>query len=288
MQKLRVLQLSFLAIASVIIVEGLIGFAVNSLAILSDAAHALFDAITMLILYLTTKMALKPPDEEHPYGHAKIESIGGMIGGISLIALAVVLFFEAMLRLLLPEASHVKPEAIGFLAIFYTLGIDVFRIIITRKTAQDKSETSITVKASFLHALADFMSTVIALVGFGLAALLSFYDADAYASLILSVSLIYLSLGLLRGSFSELSDEVPKDLAEEIKQQVMRVKGIKCCNELKVRRVGSTTFIELTVTAPGEISLKEAHNLTAKIEQNITKAFGKCSVTIHVEPEKGV
>jgi cation diffusion facilitator family transporter len=287
MQKLKVLQLSFLAIASVIIVEGLVGFVVNSLAILSDAAHALFDAVTMLILFLTTRMALKPPDEEHPYGHAKIESIGGMIGGISLIALAAVLFYEAVLRLL-PEASHVKPEAVGFLAVFYTLGVDVFRITITRKTTYNKTENSITMKASFFHALADFMSTIIALVGFGLAALLSYYDGDAYASLILSIFLIYLSQGLLKGSFLELSDAVPKQLAEEVKQEVMRVKGIKCCNELKVRRVGSTTFIELTVTAPGEISLTEAHDLTAKIEQNITKAFGKCSVTIHVEPEKRV
>jgi cation diffusion facilitator family transporter len=285
MQKLRVLQLSFFAIASVIIVEGSIGFIVNSLAILSDAGHALFDAITMLILFLTTRMALKPPDEEHPYGHAKIESIGGMIGGISLIALAAVLFFEAVLRLL-PEAVHLQPEEVGFLAIFYTLGIDVFRISITRKTTFDKTENSITMKASFFHALADFMSTIIALVGFGLAALLRYYEGDAFASLILSIFLIYLSLGLLRGSFSELSDEVPPKLADEIKQKVMQVKGIKCCNELKVRRVGSTTFVELTVTAPGEISLKEAHDLTAKIEQNITKAFGKCSVTIHVEPER--
>jgi cation diffusion facilitator family transporter len=285
MQKLRVLQLSFLAIASVIFVEGFIGFIVNSLAILSDAAHALFDAVTMLILFLTTRMALKPPDEEHPYGHAKIESIGGMIGGIALIVLAIILFYEAITRLT-TNAPYVHPEDIGFIAVFYTLGIDVFRITITRKTNLDKADNSITMKASFFHALADFTSTIIALFGFGLAALLSYDDGDAYASLILSIFLVYLSLGLLRGSFSELSDEVPRKLAKEVRQEVMRVKGIRCCNELKVRRVGSKTFIELAVTAPGEISLKEAHDLTAKIEQNLTKAFGECSVTIHVEPAK--
>lgn len=285
MQKLKILQLSFLAIVSVIFVEGIIGFIVNSLAILSDAAHALFDAVTMLILFLTTRMALKPPDEEHPYGHAKIESIGGLIGGIALIALAALLIYEAVLRLL-PNAVHVQPEEVGFLAIFYTLAIDVFRISITRKTAQDKVESSITIKASFFHAIADFTSTIIALFGFGLAALLSYYEGDAFASMILSLFLIYLSIGLLRGSFLELSDAVPKQLAEQVRREVMRVRGIKCCNDLKVRRAGSKTFIELTVTAPGEISLKEAHDLTAKIEQNITRNFGECSVTIHVEPEK--
>lgn len=61
MDKLRVLKLSFIAIFSVVIVEGIIGLLVSSLAILSDAAHALFDTVTMIILFLTTKMALKPP-----------------------------------------------------------------------------------------------------------------------------------------------------------------------------------------------------------------------------------
>jgi cation diffusion facilitator family transporter len=285
MQKLRTLQLSFLAIASVIFVEGVIGFLVNSLAILSDAAHALFDAVTMLVLFLTTRMALKPPDEEHHYGHAKIESIGGMIGGISLIALAFVLFYEAVLRLL-PNAVHVHPEDVGFIAIFYTLCVDVFRITITRRTTSNKNENSITIRASFFHAFADFMSTIIALLGFGLAALVSYYEGDALASMILSILLIYLSVNLLKGSFSELSDAVPKELAEEIKQQVLSVEGIKCCSELKVRRVGQKTYVEIIVTVPADMSLKDAHDLTSTIEQKIIKAFGDCSVTIHVEPEK--
>jgi cation diffusion facilitator family transporter len=286
MQKLRVLQLSFVAIASVIVVEGLIGFLVNSLAILSDAAHALFDAVTMVILVLTTRMALKPPDEEHMYGHAKIESIGGFVGGISLIVLAAVLFYEASLRLL-PDAVHVHPEDVGFVAVFYTLFVDVFRMTITRKKAVGGSDSSsLTVRASFFHAIADFMSTIVALVGFGLAALFSYYDADAFASIVLSVFLLYLSVGLLRGSFSELSDEVPKDLAGRIREEVLRVKGIERCSELKVRRVGERIYVELVVTAPGDMSLKEAHDLTRKVEQNLRRAFGECSVTIHVEPEK--
>lgn len=256
MQKLRVLQLSFVAIASVIVVEGLIGFFVNSLAILSDAAHALFDAVTMLILLLTTRMALKPPDEEHMYGHAKIESIGGMIGGISLLVLAAVLFYEAGLRLL-PDAVHVHPEDVGFVAVFYTLCIDVFRITVTGKGASaSENEGSIALRASFFHAFADFMSTIIALIGFGLAALLSYYDADAFASMVLSVFLVYLSVGLLRGSFFELSDAVPRDLAGEIRRSISGVEGVLSVEELKVRRVGGVSYVDLIITARGDVSLR--------------------------------
>jgi cation diffusion facilitator family transporter len=287
MQKLRVLQISFVAIVSVVLVEGVIGFVANSLAILSDAMHASFDVVTTVILVLTTRMALKPPDEEHTYGHAKIESIGGMIGGISLAALAIVLFYEALLRLTTGPVFVRNPEGIGFIAIFYTLCVDVFRITITRRVMSNENQESPTVKASFYDALGDFVSTIIAFLGFGLAVLADITRADAFASILLSLFLIYLSTRLLRSSFSDLTDSVPKKLAEEIKQHVIGVEGVKSCKELKVRRLGGKNYIELTVTASGKMSLKEAHDLTVKIEKNITQAFGEGSVTIHVEPEKG-
>jgi len=78
--KVRALQLSFIAIASVVVAESIIGLITNSLAILSDAAHALLDTVTTLILLVTTQLSLKPPDEEHLYGHGKIEPIGGLVG----------------------------------------------------------------------------------------------------------------------------------------------------------------------------------------------------------------
>ena len=287
MQKLRILQLSFIAILSVVIVEGIIGLVVQSLAILSDAAHALFDAVTMLILVMMTRMALKPPDEDHLYGHAKIESIGGLVGGISLLALAAIILVEAVLRL----TSETSPlnlalSSAGFAAVFYTLGVDVFRITITRRAPSDVADSSMTVKASFFHAFADFMSTLIALVGFGLAALANILQADELASMVLSVSLVYLSLKLLKSSYLDLSDAVPKDLAEKIKQKIQGEKDVSCCKDLKVRRVGSKIYVETTITVHGEMMLEEAHDLTSKIEHKIAETFGDCSVTIHVEPEK--
>ena len=283
MDKLRVLQLSFIAIFTVVFVEGFIGLLVSSLAILSDAAHALFDSTTMVILFLTTRMALKPPDQEHTYGHAKIESIGGMVGGIALLALAGILLVEAGFRIT-SNALPVHPEDIGFVAIFYTLAVDFFRVALTSKAASSSGGDSVAVKASFFHALADFSSTVIALVGFGLATL-NYPSGDTYASIILSGFLIYLSIKLLGSSFQELSDAIPSDLAEKIKQEVLSAEKVIQCKELKVRRVGQKYFIEITVTAPENMSLKEAHDLTSKIEHNITKGFGDSSVTIHVEPE---
>lgn len=166
--KIRALQLSFIAIASVVVLEGFVGLITNSLAILGDAAHALLDAVTTLILLVTTQLAVKPPDEEHLYGHGKIEPIGGLIGGVALIGLAFYLFYEAARRIYtityFPGAFAHQHEPIGFIAVGYTLAVDFFRI----GTLWGKGKGSVTVKASLYHALSDFASTLIALIGFGL------------------------------------------------------------------------------------------------------------------------
>ena len=109
-RKVRVLQLSFIAIVSVVVLEGVIGLVTNSLAILSDAAHALFDSLTTLILLITTKLSLKPPDEEHLYGHGKMEPIGGLIGGVALIGLAAFLIIEAVASALSSKPMYVRPK----------------------------------------------------------------------------------------------------------------------------------------------------------------------------------
>jgi len=276
--KVRALQLSFIAIASVVVIEGVIGLVTNSLAILSDAAHALFDSLTTIILLITTKMALKPPDEEHLYGHGKMEPIGGLIGGVALIGLAAFLIIEAGLRISLNVKIEHLP--IGFWAVGYTLAVDFFRI----GTLWGKSESSLTLKASLYHAFSDFASTIIALLGFGLT-YIGFDDrADATASIILGSLLIYLSIGLIRSSGSELSDAISKSLVTDIRKKILSTKDVSVCKELKARRVGTKTYVETTICVPDSMGLAEAHDVASQIETNIIRLCGDSSVTVHIEP----
>lgn len=281
--KVRVLQLSFVAIASVVVIEGAIGLVTNSLAILSDAAHALFDSVTSLILLLTTSMSLEPPDEEHLYGHGKIESIGGLIGGIALIGLAAYLLTQAGIRILAWPQVVVHHELVGFEAIGYTLVVDFFRI----GTLWGRGQNSVTVKASFYHALSDFASTIIALLGFGLTYIGVDDRADATASIVLASLLIYLSVGLVRTSGSELSDQISKSVVAEIRREILSTKGVTLCKDLKVRRVGTKTFVETTICVPSSMELAEAHDVASQIETNINRSYIDSSVTVHIEPEGG-
>jgi cation diffusion facilitator family transporter len=278
--KLRTLKRSTIAIASVVLVEVILGLVVNSLAIVSDGLHALLDALTTFALLIATQASLKPPDEEHMYGHEKFESIGGLIGGIALIGVALLIMYEAILKILENTPVNQELQLVGFIAIGYTFCIDFFRVGSFMKAR--KSESS-TMKAGLFHAVADLSSTVIALLGFGLATL-GFPYGDSLASMVLSVLLTYLSVKLVWSNGMELSDAVSKDVADKVRKEILRTKGVCKCEDLKIRRAGNKTFVRATVQVPDYLGLEEAHDLTSEIESKLKKSMGNADVTIHTEP----
>jgi cation diffusion facilitator family transporter len=281
--KLRALKFSAIAIASVVIVEVILGLIVNSLAILSDGLHASFDALASVMLFVATKAALKPPDEEHTYGHEKFEPIGGLTGGIALIGIGILVIYEAVSKLMQSQGVNTGLGLVGFVAIAYTFCIDIIRMFIFRKATSSESTT---VKAGFYHALADLSSTVIAFLGFGLATV-GFPQGDSLSSIVLGMLLSYLSIRLIRSSITELSDTASKELVQKTRKEILSHEEILKCKNLKVRKVGSKIFAEATVQVSSLMSLEQAHALVSKIEANLTRAFGSVDATIHIEPSEG-
>lgn len=278
--KLRVLKISAVAIASVVLVEVVLGLIVDSLAILTDGLHASLDVVTSVMLFVATREALKPPDEEHTYGHEKFEPIGGLAGGIVLIGVGVLVIYEAVSKLMQGGGVNTGLGIAGFFAIGYTFCIDILRIFIFRKAAGSESTT---IKAGFYHALADLSSTGIAFLGFGLASV-GFYQGDSLSSIVLGVLLSYMSIRLVRSSILELSDTASEDLVQKTRKAVISHDGILDCQNLKVRKVGSKIFAECSVQVSSLMSLEEAHALASDIEEDLTKIFGNVDATIHIEP----
>ncbi len=279
-QKLRALKISAVAIFSVVIVEVTIGTLVNSLAIISDGLHALLDAFSSVMLFFAVRASLKPADEEHTYGHEKFESIGGLIGGIVLIVVACIIFYEAAMRLLSGTALDGGIEYAGFIAIAYALSISMLRVTVFKRGEKSESQS---MKAGFYDAIADLGSTVIALIGFGLA-LIGFAGADAFASIFLGCMLTYLSLKLARASINELSDTASKEIVTKIQKAILSCEGVLKTENLKVRKVGTKIFIDASISVPNGMGLEDAHNLASKIESCLKDNLGNVDATIHVEP----
>ncbi len=278
--KLRTLKLSTVAIGSVVAVELLLGGLVGSLAIMSDGLHALLDTITTFVLFVATREAMKPPDEEHMYGHERFESIGGMAGGIALIGTSLLIMYEAIVRFIGERHPNLGLEYVGFIAIGFTFAIDFFRVGTFLRSRKSESAT---LKAGLYHAVADLGSTIIALLGFGLSALGIFYG-DSIASMVLSVMLAYLSIRLVWSSGRELSDAISHDLADRIRNIVIKTKGVDKYKNLRVRKAGEKTYVEATIQVPDYMTLEEGHTLASRIESNIRQSIRNAEVLIHVEP----
>src|SRR5665648_342796 len=215
--KLKALKISAFSIFSVVIVEVTVGLIVNSLAIMSDGLHALLDAVSSVMLFFAVRASMKPPDEEHTYGHEKFETIGGLIGGIVLIAVAFLIFYEAAVRLLSSTQLVEGIQFAGFIAIGYALFIAALRVTVFRKSQHIESQS---MKAGLYDAISDLSSTIIALLGFALATL-GFTTGDAFASIFLGAMLTYLSIKLVKGSVLELSDTASKDLVSKTRKAIL-------------------------------------------------------------------
>jgi cation diffusion facilitator family transporter len=300
--KRSALRLSLVAIVSVFVFEFTAGLFTNSLALITDSTHALLDAVVTAILIIAVRLALKPKDIDHTYGHGKIETIGGFIGGIALFVVAVFFIHEAIIRLAsyTDSASVVEvvtPGTIGFAAVAYTLAVDGFRITVLgramKKTAV-KMTGSTTLKADFYHAFADLASTTVALVGLWLVTT-GFGQGDSIAAIILGSFLSYLSIRFAYQNAMELTDVISPRLVRRVQQAANETEGVLQSDDIKMRRVGSEIFVEATIALPAEISFESAHDISAKVENNIVKSLSGSglhvkprNITVHFEPLLGV
>ena len=280
--KLRALRIAAVAIFSVVIVEVTLGIFVNSLAILSDGLHALLDAVSTIMLFFAVRASMKPPDEEHTYGHEKFETIGGLIGGVTLIAVALLIFYEAAMRLMTNTHIHQDVALAGFVAVGYAIFIAALRVTVFRKSQHIESPS---MRVGFYDAISDFSSTLLALVGFSLATL-GFFYGDAIASIFLGVMLSYLSVKLVRVSVMELSDTASKELVQKTRKIIVQHDGVVKATNLKVRKVSSKIFIDASIQVPSHMPFEEAHSLASKIEADLKQALGNVDATIHVEPSE--
>ncbi len=279
-QRTRVLKISLLAIFSAFLVELVFGLVSNSLGLITDSIHALLDSVVTVVLLVAARMAIKPADEEHTYGHGKVESLGGMIGGIAIFLIALFFIYESVQRLQSPQ-PNVLPGLFAMIGGIYTIGIDVFRIVLLRKSI--KKIGGSTLKADFYHAFMDLGSTLVAIGGIIFVSY-GFYSGDFIAALILGVLLAILSIKLIYKTAQDLTDIISPELVKKVKEIVTNTEGVIDVGNVLMRKSGDTIFAEVTISLRGDTSFENAHEISNKVESNIINKISNASVTIHFEP----
>ncbi len=279
-QRTKVLQISLLAIFSAFLVELVFGLISNSLALITDSIHALLDSVVTLVLLLAARLAIKPPDAEHTYGHGKIESLGGLIGGIAIFLIACFFIYESINRLQSPP-PNVLPGLFAIIGGLYTIGIDFFRIILLRKSIRKIGGA--TLKADFYHAFMDLGSTLVAIIGIVLVSY-GLYFGDFIAALILGVLLSILSVKLVYKTALDLTDIISPEIVKNVKEISLSTEGVIDVGPILMRRSGDTIFADITISLRGDTSFDKAHEISDSVEENIKEKMSNASVTIHFEP----
>ena len=276
----KVLQISLVAIFSAFLVELIFGLVSNSLGLITDSIHALLDSMVTVILLLAARLAIKPPDEEHTYGHGKIESLGGLIGGIAIFLIAIFFIYESINRLQSPPPS-ILPGLFAIIGGLYTIGVDIFRIIILKKSISKIGGT--TLKADFYHAFMDLGSTIVAIIGIVLVTY-GFYSGDFIAALILGGVLAILSLKLIYKTSQELTDIISPELVKKVRKIITNTEDVIDIGAILMRRSGDTIFADVTISLRGDTSFDKAHEISNRVEKNIKNEISNCEITIHFEP----
>ncbi len=276
--KTGALKLSLVGIVSVIAVEAFAAIVTGSLALLSDSAHSSFDALSTLILLVATNLSMRPADEDHTYGHGKIESLGALAGGFILLFLAIGIAGLAVLRL--SVENPIQPSFLGYAAAGYTMGIEILRITILTIALRTGS---LSVKADLYHAISNFFSTTLVFVALGLTSL-GYPVGDTAVSFGLAALLGYLSLRLIYASMRDLSDAVSGKLVQSVLREIRKTEEVLKVKELRVRRVGQVTFVDAIIAISPYAGVAHADTIASKVEDNLTKLLGKSSILIHIEP----
>jgi cation diffusion facilitator family transporter len=284
------------ALSSVIAAIGLTGFKLivglltNSLGILAEAAHSGLDLVAAAMTYLAVRVSDKPADQEHPFGHGKVENLSALFETLLLLATSGWIIYEAIQRLFF---VNVKVEASiwSFLVMGTSIVIDYTRSRILYKAARKYKSQAL--EADALHFSTDIWSSsvvIVGLIGLTIARYLPALDwmqkTDAIAALIVAIIVIYISGELGWRTISALLDTAPMGLSEKVEKIATSIEGVINAHAIRIRPSGAHTFIDMHITMNGTTTLNEAHAVTEIIERAIHAIISPSDITVHVEPAK--
>jgi cation diffusion facilitator family transporter len=258
----------------------------GSLGILSEALHSILDLVAAVITYLSVRVADKPADADHLYGHGKVESFSAFVETGLLLLTAIYIIWEVIQRLLFHKAQ-IKPSLTAIIILSLCMGIDAIRSRALNRVA--KKYPSEAIEADALHFSTDVWSTFVVILGitgawlglrFGVAWL---SWLDAFAALGVAGVIIWIGSRIGKRTVDALLDVAPSGLREQIATAVDETEGVLKTERVRLRRAGQRYFVDVTISLPRTASLEQAHAASDAVEQNIERIV-PADVMVHVEP----
>jgi len=279
-EKKRVAGISVFAAIFLTGFKLLIGLLTGSLGILSEALHSGLDLVAAVITYFSVRMSDKPADKKHHFGHGKIENFSAFIETILLVITCVWIVYEAVNRLISGN-THIQVTLWSYFVVVSSIIIDVTRSRALYKVARKYNSQAL--EADALHFSTDIWSSAVVFIGL-LCANFGIYAADAIAALGVAIIVLTISYRLGKRAVDVLLDRSPAQLSNKISSIIHSVPEVIHVHDLKVRVAGAETFINVTIHVDPALKIKEAHDISNKIEALLSQMIKRCAVQVHYEP----
>ncbi len=284
--KSRTARLSIWSNTLLIILNTIVGLISGSVSILSEAVHTLIDLMAAVMAYYSVKIAEKPADESHPFGHGKFENISGVVEALLIFVASGWIIHHAVIRLI--EGEQMIGDqglTLGFIVMMVSA---VVNLIVSRKLYKVAKETdSIALKADALHLSTHVYTS--AGVGISLAVIYftGWHFLDPIAAIVVASYILKEAFEILIEAFRPLADASLPEAEVIIIDQTIRSNlgtGIDY-HMLRTRKAGSDREVDFHLEVPGDMSVSDSHELCDDIEYKLHKKLPNLKVTIHVEPE---
>jgi cation diffusion facilitator family transporter len=273
-----------LMLALIKISTGVLG---NSYALIADGIESTADIFSSLIVWTGLQFSSKPPDDDHPYGHGKAESLAGMAVSLFLIAAAIFIAVQSIQEIRTP---HHSPA-------WYTLVV-LGLIIATKEmlyrrmhSVGDKLNSS-SLRSDAWHHRSDALTSLAAFVGIGIALIggEGFEPADDWAALVASGAILFNGVRLLLPALNEVMDAaVPEHVARQIIETAGCVEGVVAIEKCRIRKSGLGYLMDIHVEVDGDLSIHEGHYIGHRVKDCLMQSsLPIVDVVVHVEPAGGV
>lgn len=261
------------------------GIIANSGAMVSDAIHSASDVFATLVVLLGVKFGSKAPDKEHPYGHERFECLAAVAVALFLFCAGITIGYSGVQKIFFTAASDLEiPGALALIAAFTSIVVKEAMYWYTIKAA--KRIDSAALKASAWDHRSDAFSSIGSFAGiFG--ARCGFPRLDAVASLIICILIVKVGISILREAIDKMVDHSCSDEVEqELRQAIQSVDSRLEIDTLRTREFGDKCYVEVEISLPGEMSLKEAHEIGHNAHDFVENKFPKVKhCTVHLNPE---
>ena len=254
----------------------------GSVALLSSLVDSLLDAAASMVNLIAVRHAMSPADREHRFGHGKAEPLAVLGQSAFITGSAMLLFAEAVRRLIWPLPVDNPPAGIivVIFSIVVTIGLVLYQRHVVRHTG------SIAISADELHYRSDVVLNLGVIAALVLSSALDFPILDPLFGAAIGVWIVYSAVRLARLSLFQLMDhELPDDEREKIREIAQSHPDVVAAHDLRTRVAGPTSFIQIHVEMNGSMSLLRAHEISDEVEAKLRAAYPNAEVIIHQDPE---